>query len=56
MIKSKTVEIIKDIYTDDIDPEDKLTAIQEIVNMETINSITKVHLVGALRWLVYEYL
>lgn len=56
MIKSKAVAIIKDIYAEDVEPEDKLTAIEEIVNMETINSVTKAHLVGALRWLIEDYI
>lgn len=32
MTKSKAVVILKDIRSEEIDPEDKLTAIQEVVN------------------------
>lgn len=32
MTKSKSVVILKDIRSEEIDPEDKLTAIQEVVN------------------------
>ncbi len=56
MIKSRALAIVKDINTDDVDPEDKLTALQEVVDMETHNSVTKNDLIEALRWLVEEYI
>ena len=34
----------------------KLSAIQEIVEMETHNSITKQELIDALRWILEVYL
>lgn len=56
MIKSKAVTIIKDIGSKDTDPEEKLTAIQEVVEMETVNSVTKQDLVGALKWMIEDYI
>ncbi|MDO4272692.1 MAG: hypothetical protein Q4D16_03410 [Eubacteriales bacterium] len=55
MIKSKAIAIIKDIHGV-ADPEDKLTAIQEIIDMETYNSITKANLIDTLRWMIEEYI
>lgn len=56
MIKAKALSIAKDIYRDDTDPEDKLTALQEVIDMETHNSITKAELINTLRWLLEDYL
>lgn len=56
MIRAEAVKIVKDIHTDDADPEDKLMALQEIVEMETHNSVTKQTLVEALRWILEDYL
>lgn len=56
MIKSKAVTIVKDIQSDNTDPEDKLTAIQEVIEMETINIITKQELVSILRWMIEDYI
>lgn len=56
MIKAKALAIVKDIYRDDTDPEDKLLALQEVVEMETHNSITKAELIDSLRWLLEDYL
>lgn len=56
MTKAKALATVRDIYTDDVDPEDKLLAIQEVVDMETYNSITKQALIEALRWILEEYL
>ena len=56
MTKSKALAIVKNIYTDEEDMEDKLSAIQEIVEMETHNSITKQELIDALRWILEVYL
>lgn len=55
MTKSKAISIVKDICND-TDPEDKLTALQEVCGMETINSVTKQDLLEALRWLVEDYI
>lgn len=56
MLKSKAVAIIKDIKSDKTDPGDKLTAIQDVVDMETVNSVTKRDLVEALRWMIEDYI
>lgn len=56
MTKEMAKGIIKNIHTDAADPEEKLLAIQEIVGMETHNSITKQELIEALRWILEEYL
>lgn len=46
--KSKIKEILNNISSDEIDPEDKLLAIEEVTEMETHNSITKRQMVDAL--------
>ena len=56
MVKTKAVAIIKDIHSDDIDPEDKLTALQELLDTGFGRSVTKDDLEEALRWLVEEYI
>ena len=56
MIRKTAISIIKDIHSDEIDPEVKLIAIQEVLDMETHYSITKADLLEALRWLVEEYI
>lgn len=55
MTRTKAIEIIKDIHSDDIDPEDKLTAIQEILDTGTGRSVTKEDLTETLRWMVEDY-
>ena len=54
--KKTAMEIFKDIHNDEIDPEIKLMAIQEVLDMETHYSITKADLLEVLRWLVEEYI
>lgn len=54
--KSKIKEILNNISSDEIDPEDKLLAIEEVTEMETYNSITKRQMVDALDWLINEYI
>lgn len=56
MIKGEAVRIVKDIHTDIIDSDRKLLAIQEVVDMETHNSMTKQELIECLRWLIEDYL
>ena len=56
MIRKTAMAIIKDIRSDEIDPEDKLTAIQEVLDMATHNGVAKADLLEALRWLVEEYI
>lgn len=56
MTKMKAMAIFKNIHDNETDPEDKLTSISEILDMETHNSITKQELLEALRWLIEEYI
>lgn len=56
MSKGAAVAIVKDIYTDEAEVDEKITAIQEVISMETKNSVTKADLVEALRWLLEEYI
>ncbi|HIR00515.1 MAG TPA: hypothetical protein IAB23_12695 [Candidatus Scybalocola faecavium] len=56
MVRKTAMEIFKDIHNDEIDPEIKLMAIQEVLDMETHYSITKADLLEALRWLVEDYI
>ena len=55
MMRSKAIEIIKDIHSDDVDPEDKLTALQEMLDQGAGRSVTKDDLVEALRWMIEDY-
>ena len=55
MVKGKAAAIFKNIYGNE-EPEDKITAIQEVLDMETHNSITKAELLEVLHWLVEEYI
>ena len=56
MVRKTAIATIKDIHSDEIDPEDKLTAIQEVLDMATHNGVTKADLLEVLRWLVEEYI
>lgn len=44
----KAREIIRGIHDDDVEVEDKVTALQEELNRD--------HLVEAIRWLLEEYI
>ena len=56
MTKMKAMAIFKNIHDNETDPEDKLTSISEILDMETHNGITKQELLEVLRWLIEEYI
>lgn len=56
MVRKTAMTIFKDIHNDEIEPEDKLTAIQEVLDMATHNGVTKADLLEALRWLVEDYI
>ena len=56
MRKREAISLFKNIQESNADPEDKLMAIQEVLDMETHNSITKQEILSALRWVVEEYL
>ena len=57
MITEKAIEIARDIHNEEIEVEDKLTAIQDIVELDNIpRSVRKEDLVEILRWLIEEYI
>ena len=56
MQTGETLKILKNIRVDNHDPEDKLMVIQNMLNAETHNKITKSDLLEILRWIVEEYL
>lgn len=56
MQTGETLKILKNIREDNHDPEDKLMAIQHMLDAETHNAITKSDLLEILRWIVEEYL
>ena len=56
MTKRMATAIFKDIHNDGTDVETKLTAIQDVIDMETHNSVTKAEMLEVLRWLVEEYI
>lgn len=56
MHAGETLKILKNIREDNHDPEDKLMVIQNMLDAETHNKITKSDLLEILRWIVEEYL
>lgn len=57
MVIKKAIEIAKDIHSEEIEVEDKLTAIQDIVERDKVpKSVRKEDLVEMLRWLIEEYI
>lgn len=57
MITKKAIEIARDIHSEEIEVEDKLTAIQDIVELDNIpRSVRKEDLAEMLRWLIEEYI
>lgn len=57
MITKKAIEIARDIHNEEIEVEDKLTAIQDIVELDNIpRNVRKEDLVEMLRWLIEEYI
>lgn len=55
MKKSTARGIFVDIYGD-VDTEDKLTAIQEVLDGDQINKVTKDDMANVLTWLIEEYI
>ena len=51
----KASAIFKDIHNEETEVEDKITAIQEVIDMPTHNSITKKSMLEALRYLRRTY-
>lgn len=56
MSKGKAIAIFKDIHNEVTEMDEKINAVQEVICMETHNSITKADMLEALRWLVEEYM
>lgn len=56
MTRGMMLRIIKNIHSDEYDPEDKLNAIQEVTQGMHIKNITKADMLESLRWIVEEYL
>ena len=56
MHAGETLKILKNIHEDNNDPEDKLMVIQNMLDAETHNKITKSDLLEILRWIMEEYL
>lgn len=52
----KATAIFKDIHNEETEVEDKITAIQEVIDMPTHNSITKKSMLEVLHWLIEEYI
>lgn len=52
----KAREIIRGIHDDDVEIEDKVTALQEELNRESHRGLSRDHLVEAIRWLLEEYI
>lgn len=55
MDRRRIVKTIKDIKSDDYDPEDKLTAIQDMLE-GSHNIVTKQDLLNCLEWLIEDYI
>lgn len=57
MVIKKAIEIAKDIHSEEIEVEDKLTAIQNIIELDRVpKNVKKEDLVEMLRWLIEEYI
>lgn len=57
MITKKAIKIARDIHNEEIEVEDKLIAIQDIVELDNIpRNVRKEDLVEMLRWLIEEYI
>lgn len=48
--------IIRNIYDEETEVADKITAIQEELDAERHTAVSKEHLIEALRWLMEEYI
>ena len=52
----KAKSIFKEIEERNNDPEEKLLAIQTLLDREAFSKITKSECISALRWILEEYL
>jgi len=55
MTRKTAKDIFVDIYGD-AEPEDKLTAIQDVLDGGYVSRVTKDELANVIRWLVEEYI
>lgn len=56
MTKREAIRVFKNIHAEAEDPEEKLTAIQDVIDLDSHRSISKDDAIEALRWLVEEYI
>lgn len=57
MVIKKAIEIAKDIHSEETEVKDKLTAIQDIIELDRVpKNVRKEDLVEMLRWLIEEYI
>lgn len=56
MTKAMARGIVKNIHTDAADPEEKLLAIQDVIDEESHRAVTKEEFVEVIRWLLEDYL
>lgn len=54
--KRENTSIIRNIFSDEYEADEKLNAIQNLTWADDINHITKADLICALRWLLEEYI
>ena len=53
---SRARRIMRNIYDEETEVADKITAIQEELDAERHTAISKEHLIEVLRWLMEEYI
>lgn len=53
---SRARRIIRNIYDEETEVADKITAIQEELDAERHTAVSKEHLIEVLRWLMEEYI
>lgn len=56
MTKGQSLAICRNIKSDDYDPEIKLIAIQDMLQLDTHNGVSKQTMLDCLEWIVEEYI
>lgn len=56
MMHKTVIDVLNNIDDESINEEDKLTAIEEIIDAEDLNKVTKKTLQNVLRWVIDRYL
>lgn len=56
MMHKTVIDVLTNIDDESINEEDKLTAIEEIIDAEDLNKVTKKTLQNVLRWVVDRYI